>query len=88
MSNSRFKIKLIITGTPPEYMKVFAEKDKRGIVLFSNDNISWRQSKLKIDTIEIVRLYENIYDHISGCDVEQWMLFKLNQGRYAQLHIK
>ena len=79
---SPFKIKLRVNGKPPKFMKVMTgEGDDYGIVYIGNNKNEFKCTDLRIKgTIEL-RLYEQIYNHISGNDIEHWMLFELSEEK-------
>lgn len=62
-------IKLKVTGVLPKYLKVYDNGKK---VTVSNDNVTFFETK-----IEWNGLFEWLYKHISGNDVEHWSLHEL-----------
>ena len=79
---SPFKVKLRINGTPPRFMKIMTGKGANyGVVYIGNNKDEFKCTDLKISGIEELRLYEQIYLHISGNDIEHWMMFELKEDK-------
>ena len=84
---SPFKIKFKIKGTPPNFMKVITKKgDDYGVVYVGNNKEELKRTDLKISGIEELRLYEQVYLHISGNDIEHWMLFELKEDKLNEYY--
>lgn len=84
---STFKIKLKIKGTPPNFMKVITKKgDDYGVVYVGNNKEEFKRTDLKISGIEELRLYEQVYLHISGNDIGHWMLFELKEDKLNEYY--
>lgn len=78
------KIELKVTGNLPKYIKVYTD-DKFKIaghpVYFSEDKKTFKKSRTVIKDSKELRLYEQLYKHISGNDEEKWMLFQLSPSK-------
>ena len=63
-------------------MKVMTgEGDDYGIVYIGNNKSEFRRTDLRIKDIVELRLYVQIYNHISGNDIDHWMLFELSEEK-------
>ena len=68
---SKLDIKLKVEGILPKFMKVYTEKE---LVTISNDGKTFIEANVKY-----TRLFDYLYNHISGNDTEHWMLFELKE---------
>lgn len=66
---SKLDIKLSVDGILPKFMKVYTEKE---LVTISNDGKTFIEANIKY-----TRLFDWLYNHVSGNDIEHWMLFEL-----------
>ena len=80
-----FEVKLRVNGKPPKYMKVYTEGEMRGKVFVSENKLEFKDTKMTLNGIMEIRLYEYIYKHIQGNDIEHWMLFELKEDKLKEI---